>query len=343
VEALFGRPVDRDRVLAVAVEVAGNRDVARVAEIEGDVGHTLSVRVPQIHVPVALAIEPGCFDPVPIPVATECDVAGIAEVEGVDGGGPAQLPPEVEAAAHVLEGGDVAQLVLGARGVDVRHRIGSLQGEVRVDRLSAPAARLPELEVEMGRRALGISGVADEADHLTRLDADTVGYPFSDTPSLAVVGVRTVGALAVVVEMDVVRGPAVVVTDRQTAALGLCLADPEHLAVGNRDHGHTLLPVGHDVDARMFPSASIAAGPEVVAVVVIALHRKEHRVDAIDHFGEGRLRSKDHRRDGSGKQDGQAQESRSDSEVHWLTTTTPLVSSTNNCQSAAPEELERFR
>src|SRR5690606_14244463 len=74
VEALFGRPVDRDRVPAVPVEIAGNRDVPRVAEVEGDVGHTLSVRVPQIHVPVALAIEPRCLDPVPIPVATECDV-----------------------------------------------------------------------------------------------------------------------------------------------------------------------------------------------------------------------------------------------------------------------------
>ena len=52
VEALLGRAVDGHGVAAVAVEVAGDWDVARVAEEEFDVCHAFGVGVAQVDIAV---------------------------------------------------------------------------------------------------------------------------------------------------------------------------------------------------------------------------------------------------------------------------------------------------
>src|SRR5690606_17909469 len=84
VEARFRRAVERHRVATVTVEVPDQRDVTRVAEVEGHIGDSLSVGVPQIHEAVGLAVEPGSVGPVAVPVTHEGDVARIAVVEATD-------------------------------------------------------------------------------------------------------------------------------------------------------------------------------------------------------------------------------------------------------------------
>src|SRR5690606_7926131 len=84
VEAGLRGAIDRDGVTAVAVEVACDGDVTRVAEIEGDIGHTLGVGVPQIDISVRLAVEPQGVGTVAVPVPAERDVARVAKVERPD-------------------------------------------------------------------------------------------------------------------------------------------------------------------------------------------------------------------------------------------------------------------
>ena len=54
---------------SVAVEVPGNRNVARIAEEEPDVRTALRVGLPEIHVAVGLPVQPRRVDAVTVPVA----------------------------------------------------------------------------------------------------------------------------------------------------------------------------------------------------------------------------------------------------------------------------------
>ena len=80
-DASLARSVDRHGVATVPVEVASKRDVTRVAEEEPDVGGSLRVRVPKVHVPVRLPVKPWRVDPIAVPVAHDRVVARVSEEE----------------------------------------------------------------------------------------------------------------------------------------------------------------------------------------------------------------------------------------------------------------------
>ena len=85
--------VDRNAVTPVAVEVAGERYVRRVAEEESDVGHPLGVGVAQVDESVRLAIETGRVDAVTVPVADHREITGVPIQEVVQhAAGAAKTP-----------------------------------------------------------------------------------------------------------------------------------------------------------------------------------------------------------------------------------------------------------
>jgi len=146
-------------------------------------------------------------------------------------------------------------------------RFALIEGEERVD---DGVLGVAQLEVQVGRGALGVAAVAHPADQLARLhvgpDLDAGG----DAPALAVVGAR-----GVVVEVDVPGLPPVVVGDEHRAAGG---AEPGDGAVGGGIHLDHL--VGHEVDGVVNGRAAVPACPEadplVVGVVVPLTPHREH-------------------------------------------------------------------
>ena len=93
VEPAFGGPVDGHRVTSVSVEVAGQGQIAWVSEEEGDVGHSLGVRVPQIDVSVRPSIQPWSVDPVTVPVPHKPKITRIPKVEIGGRCGGSQVSP----------------------------------------------------------------------------------------------------------------------------------------------------------------------------------------------------------------------------------------------------------
>ncbi len=80
-EPVTRRPIDRHRVTPIPIEVTHQRHITGITEEERPIRHTLGVRIPQIHVPVGLAIQPRRVHTVTIPVPHERHITGIPEEE----------------------------------------------------------------------------------------------------------------------------------------------------------------------------------------------------------------------------------------------------------------------
>ncbi len=120
--------------------------------------------------------------------------------------------------------------------------------------------------MEVRRAALGVAAVADPPDQLTGHDPGAHGQAGGDSPTLTIVATR-----GVVVEVDVLGGPAVFVPDLQTAASAPDVADR---AAGDRHHrGHL---GGHDVGGVVIPAAAVR--PETCRVAVLTDHRERELV-----------------------------------------------------------------
>ena len=88
-------------------------------------------------------------------------------------------------------------------------RAGGHEGPIGVDDRTG---RIPELEVEVGLRVLGVATVAHPGDVLTGLDPDPRTNRPLDAPSLTIVR-----AGGVVVQVDVPALPSLVVTDDEVS------------------------------------------------------------------------------------------------------------------------------
>ena len=140
-------------------------------------------------------------------------------------------------------------------------------------RIDLGAIGTMQLEVNMGRCALGVSGVADKPDQLPGFDVHPACDPGCESPTLAVVG-----AGGVVVEVDVVGGPPVVVLEAHGAAVpALLVVHPAHGAGGRGEHRRHL--GAEDVGALMGPAATVATGTPGVRIRMGIIDREHHLVN----------------------------------------------------------------
>ena len=167
---------------------------------------------------------------------------------------------------------------------------------------AAGRGRLADLEVEVRTGGLGVAGVAHEGDQLAPGDAGAdhdVGGEGLGSRRLAVIGSRRV-----VVDVDVVVGPAVGTLDGDGVPAGGRVAEhhAEHGAVDGRDQPHHLL--AHEV-LTLVGAPAAAGRAEGVGVgdrTVDGEHDRLHDRGARRGHGD---RSHQHDRDG-GQQEGGA-------------------------------------
>jgi hypothetical protein len=89
-----------------------------------------------------------------------------------------------------------------------------------------------ELEVEMGCGWFCVAGIADPSDHLASEDPGPYQETRTNSDTVAVVA-----SVDVVVEVQVERGPAVVMGDTDRTALGAIAVHDAHSPVSHRDYG----------------------------------------------------------------------------------------------------------